>query len=75
MNQRLNAEWKPEIGHFYIGADKVVRRDSHYGKGDSIETDSLTHYFGISGKPRLPVVFADQGHGRCGQLRKLSSLE
>ena len=71
VNQRLKAEGKPEIRHGNTGTDEVVRRNADYGKGDAVETDGFAQHRGISGKPLLPVVFADEDGGRGRELEIL----
>ena len=41
MKQRLKGERKPEIRHFYTGANEVARRNPDYRKSDAIETTSI----------------------------------
>src|ERR1700733_2228846 len=75
VNQRCKAERNPEIGRRYPGANEVVRSDTDDGEGDGIEPDDLAEYGGISSEATLPVVFADQHRGRCGERCHVSSVE
>jgi hypothetical protein len=60
MNEWIETERQPEIGRGHAGTDKVVRCNSDDCKGGAIEADALAQHGGITGKPSLLVILADE---------------
>src|SRR5262249_38406518 len=75
VDERLQREWKPEVGDGHTGADEVARRNADDGDGCAVETDRLPEHGRISLKAPLPAVFADGQRGGREKLGRSDGFE